>query len=245
MVEIVAQFAVGEAIGREGVNDRIGVAEIIIEEGADDVGRQRVADVADLLAHLIPGVRHRRCLHTVLQVDEYRGVARLGVAANEIEARHFFQLLLDAVGDVANGFISGCPRPEGADHHGLDGEWRIFLAAKLEIGEVAGNRRYGHQVNDEALVTQRPFRKIEAAHGWVSSANRHLLPFAQLVDPGGDDDVALHQSLRNNDLVSFIAANRHGFQCNRGCVRLIDPNGRAFPPCQKAPIPAAPPPVLT
>ncbi len=56
--DVVPEFAVGEAVGGEAVDDAVGVAELVVKTGADDALRQRVANVAHLLAHLIPDVRH-------------------------------------------------------------------------------------------------------------------------------------------------------------------------------------------
>ena len=64
-VGLVPQLAMREAVGRQRIDQRIGVAELVVVERAVDAGRQGVADVVDLLAHLIPEARHgladRRC----------------------------------------------------------------------------------------------------------------------------------------------------------------------------------------
>ena len=53
-----ARLEVGEAepVGAEHVERRIDVAVLVVEVRADDAGRQVAADVADLLAHLVPEV---------------------------------------------------------------------------------------------------------------------------------------------------------------------------------------------
>ena len=56
VLDIVAQLAMGETVGGEAVDQPIGVAEVVVEAGTDDARRQRVADVADVLADLIPDV---------------------------------------------------------------------------------------------------------------------------------------------------------------------------------------------
>ena len=60
VVHIVPQLPMGEPVRGEAVDDAVGVAELVVEAGADDALRQVVADVVDLLAHLIPDVRHLR-----------------------------------------------------------------------------------------------------------------------------------------------------------------------------------------
>ena len=43
VVHPVVQLALGEAVGREAVDDAVGVAELVVEVGADDALRQRAA----------------------------------------------------------------------------------------------------------------------------------------------------------------------------------------------------------
>ena len=50
------QLRVGVAVAGERVDVAEGVAELVVEEGADHARGKRGADVADLLAHLVPGV---------------------------------------------------------------------------------------------------------------------------------------------------------------------------------------------
>ena len=100
VVHVVPQLAVGEPVRGEAVDDAVGVAELVVEAGADDALRQRVADVADLLAHLVPDVRHLSRRRRVLQIDEDRGLARGRVALQVVEVRRLLQLALEAVGDL-------------------------------------------------------------------------------------------------------------------------------------------------
>ena len=58
LVHVVPQLPVGESVRGEAVDDAVGVAELVVEAGPDDALRQRLADVAHLLAHLVPDVRH-------------------------------------------------------------------------------------------------------------------------------------------------------------------------------------------
>ena len=154
---------------------RIGVAELVVEVGPVDARGKVLADVADLLAHLVPEVGHLGRAHAVLEVDEHDGFAGLGVAAHEVEVRHLLELLLDAVGDLVDGLGGGGARPQRLDHHGLDGEGRVFLAAQLVVGQTAGDRRRQHEVDDEALVAQRPVGQVEGGHLAGRLGEAHLL----------------------------------------------------------------------
>src|SRR5208337_3328101 len=71
-IHIVPELAMAEAVGGETVDDAVGVAELVVEAGADDALRHIVADVVDLLAHLVPDVRHLSLGRRILQVDEDR-----------------------------------------------------------------------------------------------------------------------------------------------------------------------------
>jgi len=114
---VVAHLAAREAVGCQRVDDGIGVAELVIEIGAIDTRRQVLADVADFLAHLVPEVRHLGGAHAVLQVDEHDRLARLGIAAHEVEVRHLLKLLFNAIGDLVDGLGGGRAGPQRLDHH--------------------------------------------------------------------------------------------------------------------------------
>ena len=57
VVHVVPQLPVREPVGGEAVDDAVGIAELVVEARPDDSLRQRVSDVAYLLAHLVPDVR--------------------------------------------------------------------------------------------------------------------------------------------------------------------------------------------
>ncbi len=59
-------------------------------------------------------------------------------------------------------------------------------------------------------MAQRPVRQIEAAHCAGAFGQPHLLPFAQPVDAGRDDDVALGQTVADDDAVRLIARDHTG-----------------------------------
>ncbi len=73
VLDIVAKLAVGETVGGEAVDDSEGVAELVVEAGPDDARRQRVADIADALADVIPDVRDLIGRRAALQCHEDGG----------------------------------------------------------------------------------------------------------------------------------------------------------------------------
>ena len=139
----------GEAVSREAVNQPVGVAEVVVEARSDDTGRERAADVADVLADLVPDVRDVGGFRRAFQIDEDGGEARLGVAAQEIEALRLLQLALDALGHLLQRVVHRRAGPCRLYDHRPEGEGRVLGAAKPEIGQKAPDRRGDHQENDE------------------------------------------------------------------------------------------------
>ena len=128
--DVIPQLPVCESVRGEAVDDAVGVAELAVEAGADDSLGQRVADVAHLLAHLLPDARHLCRRRRVLQVDEDRGLPRARVALQVVQARRFLQLALDAVGNLLERVADRGARPCGLHHHGLDGEVRDLRSVR-------------------------------------------------------------------------------------------------------------------
>ena len=218
-IDVIAQLAVREAVGSKCVDDRIGVAELIIVKGAVDAGRKISANVADLLAHLVPGVGHVRGADAVLQVNEHDGIARFRIAADEVEASNLFKLFLNTVSNLPQCLIRAGAGPQGFDHHGLDREWRVFLPAQSCVGKEAGKRRNDHQIDNEAPVAQGPLRKVEPAHCWASSSSLTFCPSRSRLTPAvtttspctrpsatitrSVSKLAITTGLRATDVVSF------------------------------------------
>src|SRR3954449_8759099 len=108
-----------EPVRSEAVDDAVGVAEFVVEAGAYEPLRQRAADVAHLLADLIPDVRHLRRRRRALQVDEDRGPARTRVALQVIEVRSLLQLALETIRDLLERVADRRAGPVRLHHHGL------------------------------------------------------------------------------------------------------------------------------
>ncbi len=79
--DIVAQFALREAVGSEAVDQAEGVAEFIVEARSDDALRQAAPHVANAFAHVVPDVRHLRGRRGAFQIHEDRGDAGPRVGA--------------------------------------------------------------------------------------------------------------------------------------------------------------------
>src|SRR5208282_2260793 len=100
VLDVVAQLAVAEAIGGEAVDEAVSVAEVVVESGCDDARRQRPPDVANVLAHLVPDVRHRGGGGRALEIDENGGEAGARIAADIVEPLRLLQLALEPLGHL-------------------------------------------------------------------------------------------------------------------------------------------------
>jgi hypothetical protein len=93
----VAQLGVREAVAGDRVEIAEGIAELVVEERALHALRQRVLDIAELLAHLVPGLRHGAGQRVLAQADRDLRDTGLGVAGRVVDLGHFLQLLLELV----------------------------------------------------------------------------------------------------------------------------------------------------
>ena len=161
-----ARLELGEAqaVRRQHVDDGIDVAVFVVEIGADDAGRQIAPDVADLLAHLVPKVLDLGGRSSVREKDLDEGNARLRIALHAVEVWQVLQLLLDLVGDLRLHFRSRRAGPGDVHDHRLDREGRILGTAEVEVGVGPGRAEQQDHEQDERLMRDRPFRKIEALH---------------------------------------------------------------------------------
>ena len=131
--------------------------------------RELVLDVRDHVPHFAPNPGNFAGAGRLPQVHENRGLAGRGIAADEIEAVQLLKLFLDAVGDLLDHVPGGCTGPVGLDYHGLDGEGRVFLAAKLAIGHDARRQGHNHKKPDKGFALERPFGEVEPVHRIVSA----------------------------------------------------------------------------
>src|SRR5271165_4898008 len=160
-VHIVPELTMSEPIGGKAVDDAVGVAELVVEAGADDALRQVVADVVDLLAHLIPDVRHLSRARRIFKIHEDRSLARGRVALQVVEVRRLLELALEPVGDLLERVADRGAGPPDLHHHGLDGEVGILAAAEPEVGPDARHDDDEHEIDHERTMPDRPFGEVE------------------------------------------------------------------------------------
>ncbi len=180
VLDVVAQFALIEAVGGEAVDDAERVAEIVVEAGSDNARGQGPAHVADALADMIPDVRHFLRGRAALQVDEDGRQAGAGEGADEIELGRLLQRALEPLGHLVQRLVDRRSRPSGLHDHGLDDERGVFVATELDIGKDARSDRQNHQIDGDGAVSQRPFGKIEAHLTTIRAAE----PFGPGRGPG-------------------------------------------------------------
>jgi hypothetical protein len=159
------QLAIAEAVTGQRVDVRIGVAELVVEERALDAGRQRVAHVADLLAHLVPRLGHAGRGGRILDCEKHQRFAGLRIAAQPVDVGDFLQLALELVGDLLLHFARGGAGPVGLDDHHLERERRILGLPEPLVRHEPDRREHDDQVQHERSVLECPFRQVEARAG--------------------------------------------------------------------------------
>ena len=161
---IVLEFPVRESVSREGVNDAIRVPELIIEVGADCFGRECVGDVPDFFSDLVPALRHFGLGCAGQKVDENCRFAGCGIAFQIVEVRGFLEFLLNAVRELAHGFVNGGAGEVGAHDHGPDRKGRIFVLPEREVRMHARQGHEEHEKVHERAVAYGPRGKINLRH---------------------------------------------------------------------------------
>ena len=124
----VLHLARGKAVIGEGIDVAIDIAEIVGEREASEFLGEIATDVGHELAHARPCHRHIGGGRVVAQLDIHHRLTRPGDGAGVFQVVQILQLFLDAVGDLADGFIRRGAGQGGADDHGLDGKAGVFLA---------------------------------------------------------------------------------------------------------------------
>ena len=130
VLDVVAQFAMGEAVGGEAVDDPESVAEVVVEAGPTTPAGKVWRMSATLLADLIPDVRHLPGRRRALQVDEDGRQARAWCSCAGNRGRRFLQRALEPFGDLLQRVVHRRAGPGGLHDHRLDDEGRVLAAAE-------------------------------------------------------------------------------------------------------------------
>ena len=153
------QLGIAVAVAADRMQRDEGVAELVVEIGAEQALRQVARDVADLLAHLVEGVLHLLGIGVALDLHGDDGAAGAGVGADEIEMRRFLQLALDLVDDLVLHLLDRGARPDRLDDHDAEGEIGVFLLAHAHQAERAGNDDQAEQEARDARDGRWPSAK--------------------------------------------------------------------------------------
>ena len=182
----------------------------------------------------ISGTRLRG--RVVLEIDEDRGLARGRVALGVVERVELLQLALDAVGDLVGHLHDRGAGPARIDHHALDGEGGILLAAEPRVGQAARHHDQQHQVPDEGAMLQRPGREVEAVHCGTLT----VLAGREAVHAGNDDALARRDARGDDDAVALARADGDFARCDHLVLLRPDrpPRRRSCRPSRAAPSPA-------
>jgi len=164
-LDVVLQLPIVEAVGREREHHSIDVAELVVEKRSLDIWRQRAADVADLLAHLVPRIGDIAPSRRLVDLHEDQRFAGLAVGADLVDPRGLLQLLFELVGDLFSHLRRGGTGPVGTNHHRAEGERRIFVLTQAGESEEPARQQHHHQIAQQRSVVDRPRGKIEARAG--------------------------------------------------------------------------------
>ncbi len=145
LIGVVMQLRGRVAIALQCIDVGIDVAELVVEERPLHARRQLRADIADFLAHLVPGLRHNGCRCRILDVEKDQRFARTRIAAQEVDRRRFLQLARNAVGHFFLHLLRARAGPEGLNHHHLEGERRVFRLRQMAVRQHAEQRDHAHQ----------------------------------------------------------------------------------------------------
>jgi hypothetical protein len=134
-VGVILEHRVIETIAGQRIDIAERGTELIVEKRPLNVRRQGLANIADLLAHLIPEVRDFLGVHRVAGNERHLRFTGTRERHDALVLAGFHQFLFDAFGDLPRDFLRGRPRPTGLNHHGFERERRVFALAEFGVGQ--------------------------------------------------------------------------------------------------------------
>ncbi len=150
------QLRIVGAIAGHHIENGIDVAEFVVDDGAEQIGRKLGLHVNQLLAQQIKQIRHVLWRRRILERDLHRGERWLRIGLHLFEIRQFLELLLDGIGDLGLHLRGCCARPDRRDVHHLDGEEGIFRAAEPLVRDEAGGAERNDKEQNECGMADRP-----------------------------------------------------------------------------------------
>ncbi len=133
-------------------------------KGALHALRQRVAQVGEFLANLVPRFGNLLPGRVVLEQDGNQRLSGACLRAQHVNPGDLLQALLYPFGDLQFDFVGGRTRPQGAHHHCLEGEVGVFGAAEFEVRQDPADHQHDDQIGDQRTMAQGPFREVGRAH---------------------------------------------------------------------------------
>ena len=163
-IHIVLQLGVAEAFAGEGVEDAVGIAELVVEKRADHTRRQRMLDVSYFLPHFVPEVRNLPRRNVLTRRDEDLRFSRPRVAPEIVEIGQLLDLFLEAVGHLLLDLFCGGAGVERLHYHYAKRKFGILALTEAQVREDAAQYQHHEHEPDEGLMPQRPFGEVEAIH---------------------------------------------------------------------------------
>ena len=165
------------ALGLESVEGEAHVRIFVVDEGAENTGRQVAGFVPELLAGLVELLLHDRWRCAVLQRHRHVRVTRPGGRLHPVIPGQLLKPLLQRFGDEVLHLARRRARPCRRDRQGLDGEVWVLRPAEHDEGIGAGSHKHEDQEQGDGPFANGNCRKIEAHRLFLpSEANLTRVP---------------------------------------------------------------------
>ena len=161
----VGQLGVTDAVALDGVEQAVHVAVLVIEDRTDDALGQLEAEVAQLLARLIPGLLLVGLGSTAFHGDRHAAIALARKGDHLFEVVQLLELLLHAIEQLVLHLLCSGAGPHHHRSHGRHGEVGIFELPESRKAERACYGDDEDQKEHDGAMVERPFGEIERFHG--------------------------------------------------------------------------------
>ena len=188
----VGQLRVPDAVTLDGIEQRVDVAVLVVEDRADDAVGQFELEVRELLARLVPGFLLVLVRRAALHGDRHAAVALARKGDDLLEVVELLELLFHAVQDLVLDLLCARPGPDHGGRHRRHRELGVLQLAELGEAEDARDRDHDDQEEHHGAVPERPFGEVEVVHRaaccvlstWVRLASASAAPGSATFSPG-------------------------------------------------------------